>query len=272
MKIVIPMAGRGTRFAQQVGRNPDYALPKPFILVKGVPLIRWATASFPFLQQYSGDDKPVKFSDLIFICLQEHEEKFYIADRLRRLYSSDINIIFTPTITRGAAETVYLAKEFINSDEEFIESDCDHYSPLGSLWEARARKDPATVGILSVVQPPDVALEWCYVEMRTERFVHDIKEKDPILAASGARGAVGAYYFSHGKDFVKEVEEMIAENDVSGEPGKKEFYISQVYHRFCRKGYLVEVVNLPEAWMLGTPRHVDRFLQYYTGPIPQVSI
>ena len=59
MNIVMPMAGRGSRFAQ-IGIKT----PKPMIDVRGRPMYAWATDSLPLALA----------SRLIFICLREHLE------------------------------------------------------------------------------------------------------------------------------------------------------------------------------------------------------
>src|ERR1035437_3568590 len=101
MKIIIPMAGLGTRFQKAEAKNPEYRKPKPFINVKGHPMIRWATASLPF---------PYNPKDLTFIILKHHDDQYGIAQKLREIYSSDINVIILNSVTRGAAETAYMAK------------------------------------------------------------------------------------------------------------------------------------------------------------------
>src|SRR3989338_10805276 len=105
MKILIPMAGLGSRFKELAHLNPEYAIPKPFIPIKGVPLVKWATSSYPFLQQYPEDEKPVKYPDLIFIVLQVHEDEFGISEKLKKLYSPEINVVVIKNLTRGAAES-----------------------------------------------------------------------------------------------------------------------------------------------------------------------
>ncbi len=269
MKIVIPMAGRGSRFSALADERPEYRVPKPFILVRGIPMVRWATASYPFLQQFPGDDKPVKFSDLIFVILKEHDDQWHVADQLRALYSPEIKIIVTPEVTRGAAETVSLAREYLDSDEDFISSDSDLYTPLGALWNFLPTKQPDTVGVLSIVPSADLdPAAWSFVVVDENGHAKEIREKDPALHAQGAPGIVGSYYFSSGRQFLREVDAMIAENDMSGMPGKQEFYMSQVHQRFCRQGRRVELVWVPEQWMLGTPAHLDDFLTRYHGPLP----
>ncbi len=61
MNIVMPMAGRGSRFA-----DVGHRVPKPMIEVKGKPMYAWAM-----------DSLPLKLARrVIFICLDEHLKGF----------------------------------------------------------------------------------------------------------------------------------------------------------------------------------------------------
>lgn len=269
MKIVIPMAGLGSRFSELANEHPEYRVPKPLIQIKGMPMVKWATASYSsFLQQHVDDDKPVKLSDLIFICLGEHERKFHIGQKLREFYSPDITVLFVEKLTRGAAETAYLAKEYINTDEDVIISDSDHHFDGAPLWEAINTKRPKTIGILPVITPQDQKPTWSYVVLDDKGYVIEVREKDAELAQRRAPGILGGYYFSHGKDFIDEAEQMIQNNHRTGEKDKLEFYVSLVYTRLLAKQAQIEVAVIQEGWALGTPNQLQYFIQNYRGPVP----
>jgi len=61
MKVIVPMAGRGSRF-----KNVGETTPKPLIPVLGKPMLYWALKSI--------DD--LEYSQLIFIALKEHDVNF----------------------------------------------------------------------------------------------------------------------------------------------------------------------------------------------------
>src|SRR3990167_4423699 len=119
MKIVIPMAGKGSRFANAVDSNPEYKKPKPLIKIKGLPMIVWAINSLRSVNPQA--------QDLIFICRQDQEDEFKISKSLQGLFTDQIKLVFIDQITRGAAETILKAKEYIDSEEDIIVSDSDHY-------------------------------------------------------------------------------------------------------------------------------------------------
>ncbi len=271
MKIIIPMAGAGSRFKQISDQNPEYAVKKPLIKVKGVPMIKWATSSYRFLQQDSQENKPVKLSDLVFICLKEHDKEYGIGRELIRIYSSKIRIIWLESPTRGAAETALKASDFIEDNEDIIISDSDHYFDATPLWNSIQNKDENVVGILPVIKPPDTKPTWSYVRSPDGIHVTDVKEKDPKLALTGY-GILGGYYFSKSRIFKLETENMIKENDVSGQSDKKEFYVSQIYRRLLLKGNKIEMALIKAGWVIGTPEHLDYFLKTYKGNIPSMNL
>ena len=47
MKIVVPIAGRGSRFLNEQDQNPEYRKPKPIINIAGHEMVKWALESLP---------------------------------------------------------------------------------------------------------------------------------------------------------------------------------------------------------------------------------
>jgi len=93
MNIVIPMAGRGSRFA-----NAGYDMPKPLIDIYGHPMVEYVIRNVT----------PREAHRFIFICQEEHLEKFGLAERLEAIAPGCV-IIPINYITEGAACTVLLA-------------------------------------------------------------------------------------------------------------------------------------------------------------------
>lgn len=251
MKIVIPMAGKGSRFLDAAETNPEYKKPKPLIKIKGKPMIVWAIDSLSSF-------KP-KSSDLFFICRQDHEDQYHITNSLKDLFGQDIKVILIDQITRGAAETVLKAKEYINTDEDMIVSDSDHYFDGSFLHEKVINKDAETQGVIPVFRPPDKDPKWSFSLVEKGDLITAVGEKDKELAEKGALANIGGYYFTHGSIFVKEVEEAIAENHLTGDEGKKEFYVAPIYDRLIKKSMKIIAAITPEVWGLGTPKDVEYF-------------
>lgn len=251
MKVVVPMAGRGSRFADAIHLNPEYRKPKPLINILGKPMIQWAIES---LNKFNMSPK-----NLFFICRQDQEDEFKISKSLKDLFSDQIKIIYINQITKGAAETVLKAKEFINSDEDIIISDSDHYFDGSFLYEKISTKDSQTQGVIPVFKPPDKNPKWSFSLIQEGDLITAVGEKDKQLADKGAYANIGGYYFTHGNVFVQEVERTILENDLQGDKGKKEFYVAPIYNRLIKKGMKIVTAITPKVWGLGTPKDVEYF-------------
>jgi len=258
MKIVFPMAGKGSRFKNLSDQNPEYLKPKPMIKINEKPLIVWARSSYP--------KDLIKPENLIFICLKEHQRDFQIDDFLKKYFGKEIKIIFLPEVTRGAAETALAAKSYL-SEENVIFSDCDIFFNTSSLIERIQNRGKDVAGILPVVKTKKGELRWSFALSGENNRVLEVGEKDPKLANKGAFGIIGGYYFSSGNLFINEAEKMIAENDKSGTLGKEEFYFSQIYRRMIKSGKRIEMALTSEMWSLDTPKDVDYFLANFHGDL-----
>lgn len=262
MKIIVPMAGKGSRFQEVAATNPEYKKPKPLILIKGKPMIEWAMESLPFLdlpKRPATTDIKVSVVNLLFIFLQQQQQEYDITDLLKNLFGQEVHVLLIPEVTRGALETALKAKEFINADEDVLISDSDHFFDGTSLYETIVHKDSATQGIIPVFQPPDKEPKWSYTLFDKNHTALAVGEKDAELAAKGAYANIGAYYFSHGNVFIKEAEEMINLGDMYGTVGKQEFYVAPLYQRMIKKGMKIKAAVTPKMWGLGTPGDVEYF-------------
>lgn len=265
MKIVIPIAGRGSRFQAVAGTVTEYAKPKPLIEIMGKPMVMWALESLPFIDlphRASQGNIKVTASDIIFVVLAEHQKQYHIADKLKQIVGSSVNVELIPEVTRGALETALCAKKYLNN-EEMILSDCDHYFDGTPLYDAITNKDSDTEGILPVFKPADTEPKWSYTLFDKRNVAQAVGEKDPALAARGAYANIGAYYFRNCNVFVREAEEMIAENDMHGPAGKQEFYVAPVYQRMINKGMKITAAVTPKVWGLGTPNDVALFMDTF---------
>src|SRR3990167_2900032 len=100
INIVIPMAGRGSRF-QQAG----YAFPKPIIDINGETMIEVVIRNL----------KPKTDHRFIFICQKEHYEKYDLYNILKNATDNKFEVVQIDGITEGAACTVLCATKHINN-------------------------------------------------------------------------------------------------------------------------------------------------------------
>lgn len=111
LSLVMPMAGRGSRFARA-----GHTLPKPLVDLFGRPFYWWATES---VRQAAPVD------EIVFVLLREHCESFGIDARIRADYP-DAKLVVLDDVTEGAAETARLGIEALESDGPIAINDCDH--------------------------------------------------------------------------------------------------------------------------------------------------
>src|SRR5580704_4049036 len=104
LNIVIPMAGRGSRFA-----SAGYLVPKPMIPVHGVPMIEVVLRNIT----------PAQECRHIFLVLREHLDELKLETQLQGI-SPGCAVVPVAQVTGGAACTVLLAREYINDDQPLM--------------------------------------------------------------------------------------------------------------------------------------------------------
>jgi dTDP-glucose pyrophosphorylase len=238
------MAGRGSRFA-----NAGYTIPKPLIPVGGRPMIQWIVENV----------RPRRAHQFTFICLAEHLEKFpEVPAELKRICPG-CHIIPVRALTEGAACTVLLAKERINSDDPLMIANSDQIVDL-DINDYLAAADAPDVGGLIMTFWADHP-KWSYCRMRADGTVSEVLEKQVV----SNEATVGIYNFQKGRDYVRAAESMIAKNlRVNGE-----FYVAPTYNQLIGEGAKVITMKIGEErkgmYGLGVPEDLDFFktTEYY---------
>ena len=242
MNIVMPMAGRGSRFAQ-IG----IATPKPLIDVFGRPMYAWAMDSLPLeLARH-----------VIFICLEEHLRQPELEIDIRNRYGEFTpDIVRLDEVTEGQACTVLKARQWIDTDEPMLIYNADTYCRT-SLAQ-RLPKLPSEVdGLLGVFHAPGD--KWSFARADSTGRVIETAEKSRISEWA----STGLYYFRRGRDFVRHAEAMIAADErVNGE-----FYVAPVYNRLIAAGAKVYIDPAEEVWALGTPEDLRHFEEHFEGAV-----
>jgi CTP:molybdopterin cytidylyltransferase MocA len=111
LNLVMPMAGRGSRFAKL-----GILEPKPLIDLGGKPFFWWAVESVR---------RVVDVETMVFVVLDEHKRAHRIDERIHAFYP-DARIVSIPDVTSGAAETARIGVDALTSDGPVAINDCDH--------------------------------------------------------------------------------------------------------------------------------------------------
>jgi dTDP-glucose pyrophosphorylase len=233
MKIIVPMAGRGSRFADQ-----GLSMPKPLIQVYGRPMVAWALES---LQQ-------LDYSQLVFIALQEHERAFGVTAVLRQLAGPSAQVIVIPNVTEGQLCTVLAAKELIDTDEDILIASADTFI-RSSLGQDVAERSPACRGLISVASMSGE--RWSFARTDAQGNVVEVAEKVRI----SDHASTGLYYFSSGSEFVQVAETIIANQEKT----RGEYYVIPVYQKYIERGWQVRISIASEMWDMGTPEALQAF-------------
>lgn len=233
MKVVVPMAGRGSRFADRGVKTP-----KPLIPVLGRPMVAWA------LQSLVG----IPYTQIIFVALAEHETSHGVTTLLRNLVGRQVDVILLDAVTEGQLCTVMAARESIDTDEDLLIASSDTYV-VSNLAQDIAERQPDSRGIISVTDMPGD--HWSFARTGETGRVVEVAEKVRI----SDHASTGLYYFSNGKEFVAIAEEMIR----NGEKTRGEYYVISVYQKYIQRGWRVDVSRASEMWDMGTPEALERF-------------
>jgi NDP-sugar pyrophosphorylase family protein len=227
MIVVVPMAGRGTRFADK-----GYDVPKPLIKVAGKPMIYWALKSL----------EGVSYNQIIFIALREHEDKYGIKRILSEILNNDFELLLIDEVTEGQLCTVLAARDYLMNQQELliISSDSLIRSDIGIEIN---RKKEEIKGIISVINMP--GNNWSFA--RTDSIDNVVEVAEKVRISDNA--STGIYYFSDTSIFLQLADDIITKKEKT----KGEYYIIPIYQKMIEKLQAVKISVAKEMWDLGTP-------------------
>lgn len=237
LNIVIPMAGRGSRFAKE-----GYIMPKPLIDVHGKPMIERVTENI----------LPVCEHRFIYLCLREHLEKYELERRLQEISPGCI-VVSVDQVTEGAACTVLLAERYIDNTDSLMIANSDQYVDIdiNEYLKAIGEND----GLIMTMYADDP--KWSFIQFNEDKLVTVVREKEVI----SNEATVGIYNFKKGSDFVKYAHQMIERNIRSN----GEFYVAPVYNEMIADGKKVNFYNIGSEdngmYGLGIPSDLEKFLK-----------
>lgn len=245
LNIVVPMAGRGSRFAKE-----GYALPKPLIPVQGYPMIQVVIENL----------LPAMAHRFHFLVLREHDQTYALTEKLRT-WAPDCSVTYVDDVTEGAACTVLLAREAINTDDPLMIANCDQY--IDASIDAYLADMKGADGLIMTMWADDD--KWSFVKRDDTGRVVEVIEK--VVVSDEA--TVGIYNFARGADFVRGAEAMIeADERVNGE-----FYVAPVYSRLAAEGADIRCHSIGKvgAGMHGIGVPVD-LAAFEISPISQKAV
>ena len=238
LQIVVPMAGRGSRFA-----SAGFKVPKPLIPVGGRAMIEWIIENI----------RPTRSHRFIFLCLAEHLDRFPDVRAQLSCLCPGCVIIPVAGVTEGAACTVLLAREYIDSadplmianSDQIVDLQIDDYLAAGDL--------PGLSGLIMTFWSDHP--KWSYCRLRPDGTVSEVVEKQVV----SNEATVGIYNFAAGRDFVRAADAMIA----ADLRVNNEFYVAPCYNQLIARGANVRTMRTgceyDGMYGLGIPEDLNFF-------------
>lgn len=238
MTFVIPMAGKGSRFVKA-----GYKLPKYMISINGKTLF-----------EYSMESLPLEIANkIVFICLEEHNQYNVSQFIQEKINHNNIKIIKLKEVTRGQAETVYLAKNFIDKHDDILIYNIDTAFKSKNLKDILSDSKKKKNGVIGAFLDKTLDDKWSFALLDNNKNVVKTTEKEKISNYA----LTGLYHFSMASDFF-DIAQLWIENK---KMIRNEFYIAPMYNDLIKnnKKYILDIVD--EFIPLGTPDEVEVFEQ-----------
>lgn len=240
LNIVLPMAGRGSRFA-----DAGYSTPKPFIPIHDIPMIKVVVDNL----------SPSCEHRFIFVCQQQHIDQYNLIPKLKS-YAKNVEIIGINGITEGQVCTALLAKKFFNNDEPLMNANADQYIDFDINEYLESIFSRNLDGMIMTMKSQDP--KWSYAKTNSDGFVIETAEKKVISDDA----TVGIFNFSKGKDLVRAAEQMIQDNIRVN----NEFYTCPCYNYLIKEGKKIGIYGIGEEYNgmygLGIPKDLEFFINH----------
>ena len=220
---VIPMMGLGERFSK-VG----YSEVKPMVRINSNHLIKKVID--PVLE---------KFQSVYVICNKD------IEFQIRSIYdNSKVVIIILNNLTKGAADTLYQASEFLPKDKKIACLDCDtilHRSAIDKLFGDFSN------AILTFIDQDKIGI-YSYVNIDSNNNIVEIKEKEAISKIANA----GVYVFENVNVLKNSCYNILSK------PG--ELYLSRAVDDAINNGNIFKSIDITNSFdCCGTPAQLKTY-------------
>jgi dTDP-glucose pyrophosphorylase len=237
--LVMPMAGRGSRFAER-----GVSTPKPLVTLWDRPFFWWATESAR---------RAFDVVEMVFVVLRDHVRDFAITDRIGALYP-EARFVVIPDVTSGAAETAKLGIEQLQHRGPLIVNDTDHAFVIGDGQKVVGGLSNRTGGALLTFRSDNPAYSYACLDAAGE--VTGTVEKSVV----SPNAIAGGYLFASPADY------LLAYADYCADCPYDEAFISGLYDRMIGRDRSVGLDLLDEHISFGTPEELRRLGDKPTEP------
>lgn len=234
MNIIIPMAGRGSRFTEK-----RILTPKPLLDVNGCTMIERAIES-------------LDLDGVWHFIIRDDEHRERVQDMIESIKPGS-KFIAIDYVTEGPASSALLFKDQIDNSDELVIANCDQIME----WTSSRFLDYVRHYDGAVVTYHADTDKNSYARVNKEGLVQEIREKQVISNIS----LNGIHYWQQGQYFVNSAETMIRHNDRAP---NGEFYIGPSYNYMVKVGQTVGIYHIPNQFHhpVGVPDDLDKFIRY----------
>ncbi len=222
MKVIIPLAGFGTRL-----RPHTYSKPKPMINVAGKPVLGH------LLDKLAGLD----ISEYIFIV-------GYLGDQVEEYVTNEYKLparFVEQKELLGQAHAIWLAREYLDDEPVFILF-------VDTLFEADltvlGKTDADAVIYVKEVDDPR---SFGVVTLDSNGYITSFVEKP--LIKDNRLAVIGLYYFKHGNELIKAIQELMDRKIMT----KNEYFLADAMHLMVQAGCKFRVERASQWLDCGRP-------------------
>lgn len=235
INIVIPAAGRGSRFSSVTD------IPKPFIDIKGKIMIDHAISSL--VSNYAGTFQ-------VHVCFHKDHIKYEnFLNELKNKY--DLQLTYIDYVTSGQAETVNILAKKISNNYPILIANCDQIIE----WDINNFISYCFLNNLDGCIPvfSSDSDKWSYAQTDENGFVLKTVEKKVI----SNNATVGVYYWKNKETCIKSIEDMKSNNDMTN----NEHYVCPAYNYLIKNGGKVMIWNDIIMHGVGTPDDLKSYIE-----------
>lgn len=226
MKLIIPMAGRGTRV-----RPHSHVTPKPLIAVKGRSMVERIVDTFNRVL-------PTNLDEGVFVLGPDFGEEIY--DALRAIcerHGMKANFAIQET-AEGTAHAVHAAKEHLQGDGIVVFAD--------TVFDMEPGVDLSDSDVVAWVKYVEDPSRFGIAVREGERVVELIeKPSEPI----SNEALIGIYYVRRLEDLEKAIQSLI-DDDLRGKGG--EFQLTDAFDRMIKNDAVFKTASVTEWLDCGT--------------------
>lgn len=231
INLIIPMAGRGSRFSKQ-----GYKIPKPLVQLNGKPFFWWAIESVR---------RSTQLSQIVCVVLREHVEEYNIIEQVRT-YFPEVEFVILDDVTDGALDTAMCGLQIINNDYPIIFNDCDQAFEIREFDKYIAK----------LIPKGSVSAYLCNFHSCSDSYSYALYDNEVLIQTAEKKvisnfAISGAYIFANKSIVIENYEVYKKDCKYS------EVFISGIYNTLCEKGHIVKGILLEHHLSFGTPEELD---------------